>query len=68
MRAYVLTTGVIFGLLVIAHAWRVAAESPALARDPFFVIVTLICAAFCAWAVWLLRASASAARARPDAG
>jgi hypothetical protein len=53
MRAYVLTTGVIFGLIVAAHVWRVAAESPLLARDPSFVIVTLICAALCAWAVRL---------------
>ena len=66
MRAYVLTTGIIFGLIVLAHVWRVAAESPALARDPFFLIVTLACAALCAWAVRLVRTPA--AGSRPDLG
>jgi len=66
MRAYVLTTGVIFGLIVLAHVWRVAAESPLLARDPFFAIVTLFCAALCVWAVRLIRTPA--APARPDLG
>jgi hypothetical protein len=64
----VLTTGVIFGSIVLAHVWRVAAESPLLARDPFFVIVTLVCAALCVWALRLVRTSAPAARSRADIG
>jgi hypothetical protein len=56
MRAYVVTTGVIFGLLVLAHAWRVAGESPELLKDPFFVAATLVAAALCAWAFRLARA------------
>ena len=33
MKAYVMTTGAIFGLLVVAHIWRVIAERPGLAKD-----------------------------------
>jgi hypothetical protein len=54
-----MTTGIVFGLLVLAHLWRVAAESPALARDPFFVVVTLAAAGLCLWAGLLLRRRAS---------
>jgi hypothetical protein len=55
VRAYVVTTGIVFGLLVLAHLWRVVAESPALAREPFFVGVTLAAAGLCLWAMLLLR-------------
>ncbi len=55
MRTYVMTTGVIFGLLVIAHVLRIVGESPALAGDPSFVAITLACAVLCGWAFSLLR-------------
>jgi hypothetical protein len=55
MKAYLLTTGSVFGLIVIAHVWRVFAESPALAKDPFFILTTLIGVSLCAWAFRLLR-------------
>ena len=55
MRAYVMTTGTIFGLIVIAHVLRIAHESPALGRDPFFLALTVACAALCVWAFSLLR-------------
>jgi hypothetical protein len=55
MKAYVLTSGSIFGLLVLAHVLRVIVEGPALARDPFFVIATIVAGALCIWAVRLLR-------------
>ena len=54
MKAYLWTTGALFALLTIAHVWRVVAESPTLARDPWFVVATLISAAMCAWAGRLL--------------
>ncbi len=38
MKAYVITTGAVFGLLTLAHAWRVIAEDPHLATDPWFVL------------------------------
>jgi hypothetical protein len=36
MRPYVITTGTVFGLLVVAHVWRVVEEGPGLAREPWF--------------------------------
>ena len=31
MRAYVMTTGVLFGPITLAHVWRVLEEGPGLA-------------------------------------
>ena len=58
MKAYLMTTGTIFGLITVAHVWRVFAESAALARDPWFVLLTLLAAGLCVWAFWLLRPGA----------
>lgn len=60
MKAFLLTAGIAFGLIVVAHVWRVIAESSALARDPWFILLTLVAAAMSAWAFYLARA-----RARP---
>ena len=58
MKAYLITTGAIFGLITLAHIWRVIAESPHLAKDPWFILLTIIAAALCLWAVRLLRRAA----------
>ena len=55
MKAYLATTGTIFGLVVVAHVWRVAEESRALAGDPTFLGLTIAAAALCVWAFRLLR-------------
>jgi len=55
MKAYVLTTGAVFGLLVVAHIWRVVEEGPALAKEPSYIAITLAAAALCLWAWRLLR-------------
>jgi len=55
MKAYVITTGAVFGLLVLAHIWRVFAEEPHLATDPLFVVITVVAAALCFWAWRVLR-------------
>ena len=55
MKAYVTTSGVVFGLLVVAHIWRVFVEGPHVATDPLFVSLTVVAAAFCAWAGYLLQ-------------
>lgn len=55
MKAYLASTGTIFGLITLAHVWRIVAESAALARDPWFVLLTAIAAAFSVWAFRLLR-------------
>lgn len=54
MKAYVITTGVVFGLLTLAHIWRVIQEGPQLAREPWYILVTLAAAALCLWAMRLL--------------
>lgn len=50
-----MTTGVIFGLLVAAHIWRMIAESPSLATDPGYLLITLAAGLLSLWAVRLLR-------------
>ena len=52
MRSYVITTGVVFGLLTPVHLWRII-EEPHLATDPWFILVTVIAGALClaAWRV-----------------
>jgi hypothetical protein len=55
MKAYVITTGAVFGLVTLAHFWRVLAAEPQLAKDPFFVLITIAAAALCVWACRLLR-------------
>jgi hypothetical protein len=55
MKAYVITTGAVFGLLTLAHLARVFAEGPRLAADPWFVLVTVAAAALCLWAWRLLK-------------
>jgi len=54
MKAYVVTTGAVFGLLALAHIWRGIAEGPHLATEPLFILLTLAAAALCFWALRLL--------------
>ena len=54
MKAYVMTTGSVFGLLVVAHVWRVVEEAH-LATDPAFILTTAVAAALCLWAWRVLR-------------
>jgi len=55
MRAYVATTGVLFGLLAMVHVWRMVAESPSVATDPWVLLSTIVAAALCLWSWRLLR-------------
>ena len=57
MKAYLLITGVVFALVTGLHVWRAIAEGPALAKQPLFILLTLLTAALCVWAAWLLRRS-----------
>ena len=50
MKAYVVTTGSAFGLIVLAHVARVVVEGPALAKDPSFVLLTAAAAGLSLWA------------------
>ena len=57
MKAYVTSTGALFGLLTLAHLLRIFREGPHLATDPWYVLITLAAAALCLWAWRLLRLS-----------
>lgn len=61
MKAYVMTTGALFGLLTLAHIWRVIEERN-LATDPWYILITVASAALCIWA-WRLLALTSRGRA-----
>jgi len=59
MRAYLITTAILFALIVVAHIARVFAESTAVMRDPWFVGLTLLAIGMCGWALRLLRQKAA---------
>lgn len=54
MKAYLITTGIVFGGIPIAHAARVWAEWPGPAKNPVFILLTVLSIALCAWAFRLL--------------
>jgi hypothetical protein len=56
MKAYVMTSGTVFALLTLAHIWRVFVE-PHLAKEPWFVLFTLIALTLSLWAGRLLKRS-----------
>ena len=56
MKAYVMTTGAVFGLIALAHLLRIYMEGLHLAREPLFILLTLLAAGLCFWAwrlVWV---------------
>jgi hypothetical protein len=55
MRAYVITSGVIFALLTVAHILRVVLENRQLATDPAYILLTLATTALAIWAWRVLR-------------
>ena len=57
MKAYVAATGVLFLLLVAVHIWRAVEEGSRVAKEPFFVIATLVTGGLSLWALWLLRSA-----------
>ena len=63
MKSYIITTGTVFGLITAAHIWRIVAEWPRFAKDPGYILLTLLAAGLCLWAWRLLRLSA-----RPSKG
>jgi hypothetical protein len=56
MKAYVITTGALFGLLTIVHLLRIVRE-PHLGTDPIYLLITAAAAALCVWAFSVLRRS-----------
>jgi hypothetical protein len=57
MKPYLITTGTIFGLITLAHFWRMIGENHQLAADPFFLALTILSAFLCVWAFRLLKRS-----------
>ena len=53
MKAYALTTGLLFVLVLAAHIARIAAEGLRLLKEPTFVFTSLLCVGFAVWA-WRL--------------
>jgi hypothetical protein len=56
VKAYVMTSGAIFGLITLVHVWRAFEEGPRLATEPWYVLITVAAAALCVWAWRVLRA------------
>ena len=57
MKAYLMTTGAVFGLITVAHVWRMVDEWPRMASDPGYILLTAAAAALGLWAWRLLRQS-----------
>lgn len=55
MKGYIIVTGVIFGLITLAHILRVFEEGSQLAAQPVFLLLTVTATALCLWALRLLR-------------
>ena len=52
MRAFLVTVGTVFALIVVAHIARIVAE-PEMGREPWFWLLTIVSAALSGWA-WRL--------------
>jgi hypothetical protein len=50
MKAYTMTSGIIFALLAVAHVLRVMAEGPHLIAEPFFILTTAAAIGMSVWA------------------
>ncbi|HEY6222173.1 MAG TPA: hypothetical protein VIW26_00170 [Gemmatimonadales bacterium] len=57
MKAYLITTGTVFAVLVVLHVWRLVVEGGHLLADPFFWLITLVAAGLSVWAWSLVRLS-----------
>ena len=58
MKAYLITTGSLFGVLTVLHVWRIIEEGPQLARNPWWILITIAAAALAVWAWRLVRLAA----------
>lgn len=55
MKAYLITTGIIFALIVAAHILKAIDEGPGTFKNPVFILLTLLAAGLCVWAGRLLK-------------
>ena len=61
MKAYIVATGVLFGLITVAHVWRMFEERQ-LAREPWYVLITVAAAILTVWAGRLVSRSSRSLR------
>ena len=63
MKPYLMTTGILFGLLAAAHVFRTIFEWQRLGSDPGFLVegpgIGFVAAALCVWAWRLFRVTPS---------
>ena len=52
-----MTTGAVFALLALAHLLRIIVEGTHLAKNPFYVLITVAAGGLVLWAWRLLRLS-----------
>jgi len=62
MRPYLLVTSIVFGLVTVAHIWRMVGESTSLAKDPWFLALTVVAAGLSIWSALLFRRAKQNAR------
>ena len=55
MKAYLITTGIVFALIALTHIARMFAEGTRLATGPLFLLLTLLAAGLSGWAWYLLK-------------
>ncbi len=55
MKAYVMTSGAVFGLITLAHLVGMIVEGMHLATEPIFVLLTIAAGSLCVWAWRVLR-------------
>lgn len=55
MKWYIVTTGVVFALLTLAHVARMLEEGTYLIREPIFLATTVASVGLSVWAIVLLR-------------
>ncbi|HTJ23952.1 MAG TPA: hypothetical protein VL383_16220 [Gemmatimonadaceae bacterium] len=65
MRPYLLVTSIVFGLVTVAHIWRMVGESAALAKDPWFLALTVVAAGLSIWSAVLFRRARHRAESNP---
>jgi hypothetical protein len=55
MQSYIVTSGVLFTLLVIVHIARIFVEGPAVILEPAFAASTILGVGMSTWALLLVR-------------
>ena len=53
MKAYLIVTSALFGMITAAHVLRIVYEGPQVAADPWFIALTALAVALCVWGLRL---------------